>query len=393
MDKSRPAITRRRLNESQLAEEVNRLARGKIGGREIARIGRCIGIDASHAGTKEIHSRLGHHDFHDGFAVAGAGYAAGFGVGVAAAANERRIADAAGKLAARPAGGSGGKEAAFTIDGHGADGSLLMAAMMLGGVFVRFALHPGFLLGFADQFLRLAELDSVLFGEALRAFGDQHHMRTTLENFAREPNRILDALQRGRSAGAERRTVHDDGVALHPAIQIEMRPIPRVKNGIVLENHDGGFDGVQGGTAVGEESPAGTQCALAAGLASVYGFVRNVPRAAMNDQGWFHRDENRKGLPACLGKRKSSEEKVQQEKHHAEREKRGSAIEAAPRQPRKIADKRRWDCLETGIFAKHVKRPDRRITRETTAQDGNLILKPDGEIVAIAPHQQRTHGQ
>ncbi len=36
------------------------------------------------------------------------------------------------------------------VDGHGADGSLLVAPVMLGGVFVRFAFHPGFVLGFAD---------------------------------------------------------------------------------------------------------------------------------------------------------------------------------------------------------------------------------------------------
>jgi len=61
----------------------------------------------------------------------------------------------------------------------------------------------------------------------------------------------------------------------------------------------------------------------------------------MNDQGWFHRDENRKGLPVCLGKRKSSEEKVQQEKHHAGHQKRSRAIETAARQPREIAHKTR----------------------------------------------------
>src|SRR6266404_3183402 len=376
-----------------LAKKVNGFARREIGGREIARIGCRNWIDASHPGTKKIHSRLGHHDFHDGFAVAGAGNAAGFGVSVAAAANKRRIADAARQLATSSTCGSGGEEVAVAIDGDGADRSLLVPAMMLGGMFVRLALHPGFLLGFADQFLRLAKLDSVLFGETLGAFRDQHHVRTTLENLASELNRVFDALQRGRRAGAERRAVHDDGVALHAAVEIEVRAVAGVKNGIVLENHDGGFDGVQGRTAAGEQNPPGAQCALAAGLASVHGFVRNVPRAAMNDQGWFHRDENRKGLPVCLGKRKVSEEKVQQEKKRAEREQRGSAIDTTSRQPGEIADKRSGDGLETGFLAEHVKRADRRIARETAPQDGNLILEPNGKVVAIAPNEQRTRGQ
>jgi len=51
--------------------------------------------------------------------------------------------------------------------GDGSDCSLFMAAVMLGGVFVGFALHPGFVFGFANHFLAFAELDSVFDGEAL----------------------------------------------------------------------------------------------------------------------------------------------------------------------------------------------------------------------------------
>src|SRR3989442_7480809 len=218
-----------------LAKKMNGFARREIGGGEVAGIGRCNGVNASHAGTKKIHGRLGHHDFHDGFAVASTGNAAGFGVGIASAANERRIADAARKLAAGSARGSGGEQPAVAIDGDGADRSLLVPAMMLGGMFVRLTLHPSFLLRFADQFLRLAKLDSVLFGETLGALRDTHHVRTILEYFARELNRILDALQRGRRAGTERSAVHDDGVALDAAIQIEMQAVARIETGIVLE--------------------------------------------------------------------------------------------------------------------------------------------------------------
>ena len=96
-----------------LAQKMNRFARGKVGGRNLASIGCRRRINANGPGAKKIHSRLRHHDFHDGFAVAGAGNAAGFGIRVAAAANQRRIANAAGKFAAGSAGGGAGKE--FTI--------------------------------------------------------------------------------------------------------------------------------------------------------------------------------------------------------------------------------------------------------------------------------------
>jgi len=56
-----------------------------------------------------------------------------------------------------------------------------MAAVMLGGVFVGFALHPGFVFGFANHFLAFAELDSVFDGEALGAIGNEHHVRAILE--------------------------------------------------------------------------------------------------------------------------------------------------------------------------------------------------------------------
>jgi len=57
--------------------------------------------------AKKIDGGFGHDDFHDGFAVAGGRDAASFGVGVAAAADERGVADAAGEFAAGAAGGSG----------------------------------------------------------------------------------------------------------------------------------------------------------------------------------------------------------------------------------------------------------------------------------------------
>jgi len=59
--------------------------------------------------TQQVNRKLGHHDFHDGFAVAGGRGGAGFEVGVAAAADQRGVADAAGEFAAGAAGGGGGE--------------------------------------------------------------------------------------------------------------------------------------------------------------------------------------------------------------------------------------------------------------------------------------------
>src|SRR5436309_11780773 len=86
--------------------------------------------------TQEVDGSFGHHDFHDGFAVAGTGDPAGFGIGVTATADQRGIADASRKFAASAAGGSRCKQISFPIDGHGSYGSLFVTAMMLGRVLV-----------------------------------------------------------------------------------------------------------------------------------------------------------------------------------------------------------------------------------------------------------------
>jgi len=115
---------------------------------------------------------------------------------------------------------------------------------MGGRVFVFLALQPGFALGFADHFLRLAEGDSLIFGEALRAFRDEHHVRAIFENLTCHPNGIFDALQSRGGSGAKRCAVHDHGVAFDAAVKIEVRAVTCVEDRVVFEGHDGGFDGV-----------------------------------------------------------------------------------------------------------------------------------------------------
>lgn len=241
---------------------------------------------------------------------------------------------------------------AVTIDGDGADGSLFVAAVMLGGVCVFLALLPGCPLGFADQFLRLAELDSLGFGEALRAFSDEHHMRAMLENLARELNGILDALQSGGGAGAKRRAIHDDGVAFDAPVKIEVRAVTGVEDGGVFEDGDGGFDGVQGRAAAVQDGPTRSEGGMAPGFTSLHGFVRNVPRAAMNNETRFHRNQNGKGTVVCLGEaerwleekelntgitefaeeRKSSNKEIENEEEQADQKKYGAAIDTTARQ-------------------------------------------------------------
>jgi hypothetical protein len=268
-------------------KKMDGFAGGEIGAggpaRDVARR-----VHASGGAAEKINGGFGQDHFHDGFAVAGAGDAAGFGVGVATTADQGRIADAAGKFTASAAGGGGGEETAIRVECDGTDSSLFVAAVMLGSVFVGFAFHPSFVLGFADQFFALAKLDSVFDSEAFGAFGNQHHVRAILKDLAGNLNGVFDALQGGGSAGAKRGAVHHDGVALDMAVEIEVRAVTGIEDGIVFEDDDRGFYGIKSSAATGQDGPTGGEGAVTARFASIDGFVGNVPGATVNNKGRLH---------------------------------------------------------------------------------------------------------
>ena len=69
-----------------------------------------------------IDGPLAEHQFHDGLSPAGERNRGGKIVGVAAAADERRISHASGRFIQRAAGGSSGGKIAAPIESNGADG-------------------------------------------------------------------------------------------------------------------------------------------------------------------------------------------------------------------------------------------------------------------------------
>ena len=158
--------------------------------------------------VQEIGGHFGHYNFHDAFAVAGAGDAAGFGVRIAAAADQRGIADAAGKFTAGAAGGSSGEEMSLLIERDGADGAGFVAEMMFGGVRIAEAAAPGDAFAFVDQIFGRTECDAVFFGEFFRAAGDQHHVFAVFEDAARQADGIVDVFDGGDCSGFERAAVH-----------------------------------------------------------------------------------------------------------------------------------------------------------------------------------------
>jgi len=237
---------------------------------------------------QEIRGHFGHYDFHYSFAVACAGDAAGFGIRVAAAADERGIADASRKFAAGAAGGGAGDEMSVLIESDGADRAGFVAYVMFGGVRIFEAAAPGDALAFVDEVFGSAQRDAAFDGKFFGAGRDDHHVLGMFENLARQAYGIADAFDSSDGAGFQRFAVHDDGVELDAAFGIEMRAEARVECGIVFEDDDGGFDCVGGGAAGGENFPSGLERAADAGAAIFDGLVRDIPCAAVDDQGRSH---------------------------------------------------------------------------------------------------------
>ena len=84
--------------------------------------------------VEQVGRQLGHHDFHDAFAVSGAGNSAGFRIGVAATADQRGVAHAAGEFAAGASGRRRGKQTAVSIESHGTHGARFVPHVMFGSV-------------------------------------------------------------------------------------------------------------------------------------------------------------------------------------------------------------------------------------------------------------------
>ena len=126
--------------------------------------------------------------------MACAGDAAGIRVGIAAAADERRIADAPGKFAAGAAGGGAGDEVILLVERDGADRAEFVVDVMLGCVRIFEAAAPGGTLAIDDEIFGCAERDAIFGGEFFRAGADEHHVLAFLEDGAGEADWIADAF-------------------------------------------------------------------------------------------------------------------------------------------------------------------------------------------------------
>ncbi len=114
-------------------------------------------------------------------------------------------------------------------------------------------------------------------GEVLRAFADEVDMLAFFEDEAGGLDGVAEALDAGDAAGFHAAAVHEEGVELDAAVGGEEAAAAGIEGGIVFKDGDGGFDGVDGGAAEGEDGVAGFESAADAGLVGCGGIRRGWP--------------------------------------------------------------------------------------------------------------------
>ena len=137
-----------------------------------------------------------------------------------------------------------------------------------------------------DELLIVNEGYAVGGGELLGAGTDEIDVGTLFEDEARGPDGVAEALDTGHSAGFHAAAVHEECIELDTAVGGEETAPASVERRIVFEDDDGGFNGVEGGSAAGENGVTGLEGVAHAGLVSGCVGGRNGPCAAMDEEGW-----------------------------------------------------------------------------------------------------------
>ena len=107
-------------------------------------------------------------------------------------------------------------------------------------------LDPEALGSWRDEPFGIAHLDTVLEREFERAAGDEHG-QGALQDLSRQKHGVRHSGHGTHRSGVQPGTVHHAGIALHPAIPVQERPVPGVEGLVVLEHDHGPLGRVEGG--------------------------------------------------------------------------------------------------------------------------------------------------
>ena len=275
---------------------------------------------------------LAQYQFHDGFAPAGERNGGSEVVGITAAPDEGRVADATGGFVEGAAGGGGGGQIAACVEGNGTHGIVAFyvggrrwvlrlpgpqmrgtwgTQLLLGtsngriecglGVFIvavsgeggigeaggLAGLCIGEALAFAieDEFGVIDQFHTVGVGKAFRAFPDEVDMGALFEDEARGVDGVAQVFDAGDATGFHAASIHEEGVELNAAVGGEEAAASGVEGGIVFEDGDSGFDGVDGSAAAGEDFVTDFEGVSHAGFVGGCCIGGDSPCSAMNEKG------------------------------------------------------------------------------------------------------------
>ena len=141
-----------------------------------------------------------------------------------------------------------------------------------------------FALAVENQFGVVDEGHAMGAGEVLGARTYEVNMGTFFKDQAGGLNGVAQALDTGHAAGLHAAAVHEKSVELNAAVGGEKAAAAGIEGGIVLENGDGGFDGVESGCAAREKSVAGFKGAADTGFMSASSVGGDGPCATMNEK-------------------------------------------------------------------------------------------------------------
>lgn len=203
---------------------------------------------------------------------------------------------------------------AVAVEGDGADGVVGFLAGAAGkgdvgdaGALALLGFGEAFALAIEDQLGVIDEGHAVRLGEGFGAGADEVNVMALVEDEARGLDGVADALDAGDAAGAHGGSVHDEGVKLDAAVASEEAAAAGIKGRIVFHCGNGGLDGVDGGGAALEETPAFLECVKDALFVSFEQVGRNVPGAAVNEEdgGSIHKKAEQ-GIVSHRGTLKAS---------------------------------------------------------------------------------------
>ena len=121
-------------------------------------------------------------------------------------------------------------------------------------------------------------------GKALRAFTYKVDMWRLFEDEAGGFDGVAEALDAGNATGFHASSIHEKGVELDTAVGGEKAAATGVEGGVIFEDCDCSFDGVDGRTAAREDAVASFESGADSGLMGLGIVGGDGPCAAMDEE-------------------------------------------------------------------------------------------------------------